>query len=1785
MVSDDSIGDTQEFDEEFEEESDEGGFQPGTVPKREMPKSIGRYQIKQSIGKGGFGEVYLAYDNQLFRQVALKVPHERHIQKPKHAEQYLVEARTVASLDHPNIVPVFDVGETEELPFYLVSKYIDGASLSSFIRRRRLEPVAAAGLVATIADALHHAHKQGVVHRDVKPGNILLDEEGTPFIVDFGLALSDQSPNSGPKYMGTPAYMSPEQARGEGHRVDGRSDIFGLGVVLYELLTGTQPFQSKSRSELLDLITRCEPRPLRQRDEQISIELERICAKAMAKRIPDRYSSAYDLAQDLWAYSAESEQQASGTTANQSAILSGPFTRSANDDTLDRSEETQRSSASETPSSGVNKNSWNSSTMTMIPKGLRSFDAHDAEFFLELLPGPRDRTGMPESIRFWKAHIQATDRSEHAPVSLIYGPSGCGKSSFVRAGLLPVLDDDIETIYVEAAASHTEQRLLRALQHRFEGLGRELDLKTTLAELRRGRSLQSNERVLLVVDQLEQWLHAKGKAEGTELVEALRQCDGHRLQCLVLVRDDFWMAATRFMRELEVPLVEGRNSSGIDLFPVKHARKVLASFGRAFGALPEQPHLITKEQVEFLSQAADGLSQDELVICVRLALFAEMMKHKDWTPSSLAAVGGTKGVGATFLEETFSASTAPPKHRFHQKSARSVLKALLPEKGSQIKGNMKSRDELLAVSGYQANEVEFDELVEILDQETRLITPTDPNGLDEEAGKKDGLRYYQLTHDYLVPALRDWLTRKQQETRRGRAELRLAARSHLWADTKENRHLPSFLEWARIRLLVDRSKWTKPQQQMMRKSTAVHGSWMLVFVIALGLILAGGRWLSLRQAEQERIRSTDSLLTQLESASTVQVADLIERLEPNRDIANDKLETRLAGAEDDSTEKLHYSLALLPDDPSQSQFLVSRLPYLSPATFRLVTDAIPDDPKEFEPLWSVGEDVDRPALERFRAYVALAPFAKEDPRWQEASGFVADTLTGSIPSIYFVEWFRMLEVSKAILEDRLFQILSQPQKYSETSRGRAAVVLAEYFRDQPSTLVRAILQVDDSLQHKPILESISLNVEDAKSELASILFDSETSTDLETTRPRIETLAIAAVTLLQLDPNHRAWTLLEHSYDPGLRSGIIKYARLLRLSDQLVLARLESESEISIRRALIQILGGLPNSSQAQPDDERVVQTLIKLYENDPDPGIHGAAASALRTRDIDLPEVEAGFAEIGVDRARRIARWDREIASIKGELESIADVDRQRFAEWCSQLADMEPAPPGVYSDEQIKMTFDDPSQPLLNESSRDDYEYVGSSQLVLEDGVRGKAFVLAGQDSVDCGNAFSPSKEQAFSYGCWIKTDQADQYSAVLSKLDVAGGGVGFDLWLQGGKPSMHLMHSDPDNRIKVVGAQAIRAGTWHHLFVTYDGSAKADGVEIYLDGVQQEATALDDDLSGSIKNSAPFHIGKRFSEGSIEDSYSFKGLIDEVRIFDRSLIPADVDAIYQEVLADIARIEQASRTPDQVNVLKHAFRWNATKPLADELVEAERARYDSRWEGVKRWYVGKVGQEMVVICDASRKDAGRFEYVFAIGANEITVEQYRQYQPGAYFDNQTVEGVLGPMNEISWWDAARFCNWLSLQEGMTEDDCCYWIVEEAESAGTLALKPDYLDKPGYRLPTEAEWKYACVANADTLFCCGDSTVIAAEYAWLGTNSGGIAHSAGQRLPNDFGIFDMHGNLWEWNLESAPLEAYDDVGKLLLGGDFGSPPNSASRYGNSAGPPGYDGNRYGFRVVRKID
>ncbi len=273
----------------------------GAAPRpRDLPRTLGRFRLLEVLGRGSFGTVYKAHDAELDRTVAVKVPRAGCFATAEEEERFLREARSAAQLSHPGIVPVHEIGRDGDLP-YLVCDYVAGRTLADLLAERRPGFREAAELVAQAAEALDYAHRQGVVHRDVTPRNILLDAAGRPHLTDFGLARRDGASmvvTLDGQVLGTPAYMAPEQAAGEQARVDGRSDVYSLGVILYELLTGELPFRGSVRM-LLHQVLHDEPRPPRKLNDRIPRDLETVCLKALAKEPTRRYATAGDLAADL----------------------------------------------------------------------------------------------------------------------------------------------------------------------------------------------------------------------------------------------------------------------------------------------------------------------------------------------------------------------------------------------------------------------------------------------------------------------------------------------------------------------------------------------------------------------------------------------------------------------------------------------------------------------------------------------------------------------------------------------------------------------------------------------------------------------------------------------------------------------------------------------------------------------------------------------------------------------------------------------------------------------------------------------------------------------------------------------------------------------------------------------------------------------------------------------------------------------------------------------------------------------------------------------------------------------------------------------------------------------------------------------------------------------------------------------------------------------------------------------------------------------------------------------
>jgi serine/threonine-protein kinase len=275
------------------------------VPAADLPRCFGDYELLEELGRGAMGVVYKARQLSLPRLVALKMILRGELAAPEDLARFRAEAQAAARLDQDaHIVPVYEVGEVAGQPYFSM-KYIDGTTLAARLAEGPLPPRTAARYVAAIARAVHHAHERGILHRDLKPSNVLIDRDDEPHVADFGLAKQVREGASLTRtgaIVGTPCYMSPEQAFGSPDGLTRASDVYSLGSILYELLTGRPPFRAASTVDTLLLVREQEPVPPRQLNALVDPDLELICLQCLQKQPGLRYATAAQLADDLEAY-------------------------------------------------------------------------------------------------------------------------------------------------------------------------------------------------------------------------------------------------------------------------------------------------------------------------------------------------------------------------------------------------------------------------------------------------------------------------------------------------------------------------------------------------------------------------------------------------------------------------------------------------------------------------------------------------------------------------------------------------------------------------------------------------------------------------------------------------------------------------------------------------------------------------------------------------------------------------------------------------------------------------------------------------------------------------------------------------------------------------------------------------------------------------------------------------------------------------------------------------------------------------------------------------------------------------------------------------------------------------------------------------------------------------------------------------------------------------------------------------------------------------------------------
>lgn len=1156
-----------------------------------LPESVGRYRIIRRIGAGGFGVVWLAQDTQLARPVAIKAPRLDRFQSPNETQRFINEARTVARLGaHPNIVTLYDILEEDSM-VYIVQEYIEGDDLRSRLGRFKngLDPTTAVRIVIQVAQALAFAHETGFYHRDIKPENILIDSQGNSKVADFGLAIHEDHQSAKRRdRSGSPHYMSPERIRGETHRIDGRSDLWSLGIVLYELLTARRPFQGQSREELAKEICYHEPVPMRQWRPEIPAELERICASCLAKPKTERYSTARDLIEDL-----------------QGWLEPNP-----------------------TPKSDSEKEAIDG----LVPKGLRAFDREDQDVFIELLPGPRSRDGLPQCLRFWKKRIDTPSDRDPISVGVLYGPSGSGKTSLIQAGLLPRLSPKVQAIYLDRYDRVGEQSLCNRMIQNTGQKNTEISLPELASLVRSGKLLDPGTKLLLVLDQFEQWFSID-VPDRNRWTDMLRQCDGQTLSTLLLIRDDFWMQTTRLMKAIEIPMVEGVNADSLDLFSLNHAENVLRWLGTAYGCLPRTyGEDLSNEHQKFLKQSIERISDEGKVIPVKLAMFVEMMRHRPWTPSTLETVGGFEGLGFSFLEETFSSKHSSAENRYHEDGAKRILSGLLPRATSNIRQSIQNLVQLKEISGYtNRTEEEFQNLIDLLDRKLRLISPAETMvaGSAEhaqstaQANSIQSASGYKLAHDYLIPSIRQWTTHKQTQTPQGRAELVLADRSEAWSHRKESQQLPTMLEWLSIRTWTRPSRWSAPQAALMRQSDRLYISRLAATAGVLTASFALGWWaLDASQKNQQlRINAIQSM----DLASWDGKQNLMGGNPSSSFIA--KLKDRWRVMPPQSDEKLKLALSLLEHDNSVLNEILDSLADANSTRARAIYRAI-DDHKERASEFCQSALSQGASVGSLGIAGGLAQFAPQSEFWTDP-GFVnklADTLLNA-EKAELIRWLDHFEPVKDRLLPRLSEHLIDYESPLPKTRAEKALTIIEKYSDNQDYLGHLLIHGPQAAFEKLFAKYRTLGDQQAIASMRAEIAKSDEESD-------DELRANAALALLLLGQNQDVLNFITVSDDPerltrfvfqtkdrgipgelliGLIKSEISNATIANTLDSDDQRRLKQRSDYLRCYGLLLGLGQCDTAKISAEVQASFKDTLVELYREHPSRAVHSATGWLMR--------------------------------------------------------------------------------------------------------------------------------------------------------------------------------------------------------------------------------------------------------------------------------------------------------------------------------------------------------------------------------------------------------------------------------------------------------------------------------------------------------------------------------------------------------------------------------------------
>ncbi|QDT30781.1 bifunctional serine/threonine-protein kinase/formylglycine-generating enzyme family protein [Thalassoglobus polymorphus] len=1110
-----------------------------------LPERIGHFRVLDRIGAGSFGVVLKCWDEHLDRPVAIKVSHPSRVKSESDAERYRLEAKLLAKMGHPNIVPVHASGLTDDGQVYIISRYIQGRNLAEILKVERFQIETAVRLVAKIAEAIHHMHTHGILHRDIKPGNILIDVDDIPYVTDFGLAIHEDEVVRNREVAGTLAYMSPEQLSGDGHLIVARSDIFSLGVVLFEMLTGVRPFGDRFADNSTEWMRK--PPVPSDFEPNVPVALDRICSKALQRRSSERHSSARELQIEL------------------EKFLENPAAQPESEGQINR-----------------------------VYRGLRAFRKDDAEFFSELLPGQLSSEGHPQQVQYWLNRMDGRDPDCEPRIGVIYGATGSGKSSLVNAALVPKLAGIATPVLIQASEKKTEIDLAAQLKKVFLDLEAVSDLPEMTRRIRKRPLPHANQKVVIVIDQFEQWLQGRQIDSDQELVQALRQCDGHSIQCLLIVRDDYWVELSQFMRVVEASLNEGDNAMAVPEFTIEHAKTVLTKFG----TLLKKGDLEDPEKAAFIERGVELIQSNGRVAPVWLALFVEITKELPWSSETIGYLDDFKALGRTYLRRRFDPEVCPRRYRPMIPAIKKLLSALLPEQGNNLKGQGLNFKELQEVCGYENKPQRFAQLIETLDSELRIISPIHQDGDDDQ-----DLISYQLTHDYLVPSIRSWLEEEELQTHAGRARQKLRNHASLWSLKKEARQLPGLFEVAYIRSGTLPAEWSSLESEMMKTALRKIATRTLTAAILLAVL---GTLMTLDLRKQ---RDTE-LLVQLKQANIENVPMIVDAIEERLPRMKDQVFREFQASTSGSASKARLALLLLNDEEEAAAELKRQLPESSFENFRIFTALLDEYDVPLDSYTDLFRSQTVPSEMRFQAACALLATNQDaslhnDETQVAISEAVVDGLIAK-SGVSLETWTNWLSPYQEHLTEKLTRIFDA--QGPQTDLNKAAFILSIFLRDDPATYSELLLRANDE-QLSTLIDGI---IDIPEAHLQSLdQKRRQVENNPESLDQKSKTNLLAA--FVHLGETDFPFPYFRRQSDPSLRSELVHKLAGSRVNPERLLPHLKKSDNPDLTAGLLQVLGSLEPHHFTTAQQNELKQASTKLFIEDPDPEVHSSSQWVLK--------------------------------------------------------------------------------------------------------------------------------------------------------------------------------------------------------------------------------------------------------------------------------------------------------------------------------------------------------------------------------------------------------------------------------------------------------------------------------------------------------------------------------------------------------------------------------------------